>query len=61
MAFNPWNTNEFTPLGLINLARKNVYDASAAHRGAVCETQGSLNADHRHHPFVGLFLFPIGK
>jgi catalase len=34
MAFNPWNTNEFTPLGLINLARKNVYDASASHRGA---------------------------
>jgi catalase len=34
MAFNPWNTNEFTPLGLINLARKDVYDASASHRGA---------------------------
>ncbi len=34
MAFNPWNTNEYTPLGLINLARKNVYDASASHRGA---------------------------
>jgi len=34
MAFNPWNTNELTPLGLINLARKNVYDASAVHRGA---------------------------
>ena len=34
MAFNPWHTQEFTPLGLINLARKNVYDASAAHRGA---------------------------
>jgi hypothetical protein len=34
MAFNPWNTNEFTPLGLINLARKNVYDASATYRGA---------------------------
>ena len=34
MAFNPWNTNELTPLGLINLARKNVYDASATHRGA---------------------------
>ncbi len=34
MAFNPWNTNELTPLGLINLARKNVYDASAGHRGA---------------------------
>ena len=34
MAFNPWNTNELTPLGLINLARKNVYDASASYRGA---------------------------
>jgi hypothetical protein len=34
MAFNPWNTSEFTPLGLINLARKKVYDASALHRGA---------------------------
>ena len=34
MAFNPWNTKEFTPLGLINLARKNVYGASASHRGA---------------------------
>lgn len=34
MAFSPWNTEEFTPLGLINLARKKVYDASAVHRGA---------------------------
>lgn len=34
MAFNPWHTNEHTPLGLINLARKKVYDASATHRGA---------------------------
>jgi len=34
MAFNPWHTQEFTPLGLINLARKKVYDASAAHRRA---------------------------
>ena len=34
MAFNPWNTRELTPLGLINLARKKVYEASAAHRGA---------------------------
>jgi catalase len=34
MAFNPWNTEDFTPLGLINLARKNVYGASALHRGA---------------------------
>ncbi len=34
MAFNPWHTKEITPLGLINLARKKVYDASAAHRGS---------------------------
>ena len=34
MAFNPWNTKDFTPLGLINRARKDVYAASAAHRGA---------------------------
>jgi catalase len=34
MAFNPWHTDEHTPLGLINLARKKVYDASAVHRGA---------------------------
>ncbi len=34
MAFNPWHTDEITPLGLINLARKKVYDASATHRGA---------------------------
>ena len=34
MAFSPWNTEEFTPLGLINLARKRVYDASAGNRGA---------------------------
>ena len=32
MAFNPWNTIDFTPLGLINLARKRVYQASAQHR-----------------------------
>lgn len=40
MAFNPWNTAQFTPLGLINLARKNVYDASAAHRGATVSARG---------------------
>jgi catalase len=34
MAFNPWHTKEFTPLGLINLARKKVYDASARNRGS---------------------------
>ena len=34
MAFNPWHTKDFTPLGLINLARKKVYNASAMHRGA---------------------------
>ncbi|MFT3895902.1 MAG: catalase [Anaerolineales bacterium] len=33
VAFNPWNTREITPLGLINLARKKVYDASATNRG----------------------------
>lgn len=33
MAFNPWNTRDFTPLGLINLARKKVYAASATNRG----------------------------
>jgi hypothetical protein len=39
MAFNPWNTKRMTPLGLINLARKNVYAASAAHRGASAESR----------------------
>jgi catalase len=39
MAFNPWNTNKLTPLGLINLARKNVYDASATHRGALVKSR----------------------
>jgi len=34
MAFNPWHTKEFAPLGLINLARKKVYDASAGNRGS---------------------------
>lgn len=34
MAFNPWHTKEHTPLGLINLARKKVYDASARNRGS---------------------------
>lgn len=34
MAFNPWHTKEITPLGLINLARKKVYDASAKNRGS---------------------------
>jgi catalase len=34
MAFNPWNTEDITPLGAINLARRKVYDASAIHRGA---------------------------
>jgi catalase len=33
MAYNPWNTADFTPLGLINLARKKVYAASAKNRG----------------------------
>ena len=39
MAYNPWNTQDFTPLGLINLARKKVYDASAAHRGATVNSR----------------------
>jgi catalase len=34
MAFSPWNTKEFIPLGQINLARRKVYEASAGHRGA---------------------------
>jgi catalase len=34
LAFNPWNTRVLTPLGLINLARRKVYDASAIHREA---------------------------
>jgi catalase len=37
MAFNPWNTVDFSPLGLINLARKKVYSASAGHRGAAAK------------------------
>jgi catalase len=37
MAFTPWNTQAFTPLGLINLARKKVYDASATKRGATVQ------------------------
>ena len=34
MSFNPWHTREITPLGLINLARKKVYDASVKHRNS---------------------------
>ena len=34
IAFNPWHTKDFTPLGLINLARMKVYDASARNRGS---------------------------
>jgi len=34
LAFNPWHTKELTPLGLINLARRKVYDASAFNRGS---------------------------
>ena len=33
-AFNPWHTKDLIPLGLINLARKKVYDASAKNRGS---------------------------
>jgi catalase len=39
MAFNPWNTADFTPLGLINLARRKVYDASATNRGATARAK----------------------
>lgn len=41
MAYNPWNTTEFMPLGLINLARKKVYDASATNRGGSAITPNS--------------------
>jgi len=40
MAFNPWHTQELTPLGLINLARKKVYDASARNRGSSLKDRG---------------------
>jgi len=33
MALNPWNTEDIQPLGVINLARRKVYGASAIHRG----------------------------
>jgi catalase len=39
MAYNPWNTTDFTPVGLINLARKKVYAASAKNRGASVKSQ----------------------
>lgn len=39
ISFTPWNTKDFTPLGLINLARKKVYDASAIHRGVEIKTK----------------------
>jgi hypothetical protein len=35
MAFNPWHTKDFTPLGLMNLARMKLYNASAIHRGVI--------------------------
>ncbi len=34
IAFNPWHTKDFTPLGLMNLARMKLYDASARNRGS---------------------------
>jgi len=34
MAFNPWHTKDFTPLGLMNLVRMKLYDASAKNRGS---------------------------
>ena len=33
MAFSPWNTQDFKPLGTMNEARKLVYDQSAEKRG----------------------------
>lgn len=33
MAFTPWNTDEYRPLGFMNRARKKVYDTSARVRG----------------------------
>jgi hypothetical protein len=39
MAFNPWHTKDFTPLGLMNLARMKLYDASARNRGASMRVQ----------------------
>ena len=33
MAFSPWNTQDFEPLGSMNEARKPVYDQSAGKRG----------------------------
>jgi catalase len=38
MSFNPWNTSDLHPLGLINLARKKVYEASAVHRRGRVDT-----------------------
>jgi hypothetical protein len=34
MAFNPWHTKDFRPLGLINLVSKKTYAASAKTRGS---------------------------
>jgi catalase len=39
MAFSPWNTRDLLPLGLINLARKKVYESSAIHRRAAAEVR----------------------
>ena len=33
MAFSPWNTQDFKPIGTINMARKLIYDQSAEKRG----------------------------
>src|SRR5258706_527693 len=38
VAFNPWHTKDFTPLGLMNLARMKLYDASARNRGSSLQT-----------------------
>lgn len=33
IAFSPWNTKDFKPLGSMNEARRRVYDQSAEKRG----------------------------
>jgi hypothetical protein len=55
MEFNPWHTTEIEPLGAINRARKQVYDASADHRHGrrFAPVRSGLNW------FVNLFTRPI--
>ncbi len=53
LAFNPWNTtDEFRPLGNLNRARKDVYDASAAHR---LQMRWRDEPPLRNRVFAGLF------